>query len=212
MGCGGSSDPSSYARQQQQQQEKWTNQAVAGIDKSFSGFNPAFYSGIGQAYQNYALPQVQQQYQQNANQLGYKLAGQGLQNSSVAQTAGNALQGAMSQAQQQVGNEAVSQQNAMKKSIADEQAQLYSQAQSTTNPTALIQQSLNQASATAAPSTFAPIGNMFNQFGQLYLAGQNANMYNTLAQNYLNQTNNPGLYNALGTGYAGAMPQTASYR
>jgi hypothetical protein len=210
MGCGGGGDAAAQARQQQQQQEQWTNQATTGINQAFSGFTPDFYKGVGNAYQQYALPQVQQQYQNSANQLGFKLAGQGLQKSSAANTMGNALANTMSQAQQTVGNTATQQENQLKGQVAQEQANLIGQAQTTSQPTQLSQMALAQAAGSASPSSFAPVGNMFNTFGQMYLGNQAANTYNGFSGNYLNNITNPGLFSLLGGG-GNSLPGATLY-
>ena len=175
-------------RQQQEQQEKQLaaqNQAIGQINDAFSGFNPQFFQGVANAYQNYAMPQVQQQYQQNANNLGFKLANQGLADSSQARTAGNALQGAMSQAQTQIGQEAVHQQNQLQQQIGQEKANLVSQASVANNPGAVASNALGVAQGFGTPSTFAPIGQLFNNFGLQYLGNQAQNTYGSQQLNQL---------------------------
>lgn len=199
MACGSSSAGEAAAAQMEKQQ-KWTDQATQGINQAFSGFTPQFYKGIGQAYQNFAMPQLQQQYSNIANNLGFKMANQGLLNSSVNQNAQNQLAHTMSQAQTQLGNQAVGQENQLRSQVNQQQSNLLGQAASTNAPGNLINSALSQAQTAQAPSTFQPIGQMFNTFAQDYLGAQNANMYNQFANQYLNTLNNPGLYGQLGQG------------
>ena len=207
MGCGSSSNPAAGVQAQQQQQQANTNQAVSSINSAFSGFTPQFYQGVQDAYTNYAMPQLQQQYQTANNQLGYKLAGQGLLNSSAAQQGTNALSGAMQTNQNQLANAAVGQANQMKQTVGQEQSNLIGQAQTATDPAALGTQALALASSTTAPSTFAPVGQLFSQFGQQYLANQNSNMYNNFANQYLSSLSNPGIFGANSqTGSSNALP------
>ena len=205
MQLGPDGDAGGAVAKQQQQQQDWTNQATKGIDKAFSGFTPQFYKGIGQAYQNYALPQLQNQFMTNSNNLGFKMAGQGLQKSSVNDKAQNALADTMSQAERQIGNQAVGQENTLRSTITNQQASLYNQANITNNPNALSQQAIATASAASAPSTFQPIGQMFNTFASDYLGQQQNAMYNQFTNSYLNTLNNPGLYANLGNG-VNALP------
>jgi hypothetical protein len=194
MGCGGGGNSVNQLQQQQAQQQAWTNQAVGQINNAFAGFNQPFYSGVGKAYSNWALPQVGQQYGQAKNQLLDRLAGQGIMNSSAAGQAQNALGGALTQAEQQVGNNALGQEQQLQQQVGQEKSNLYAQAQSATNPSALGQQALETAASTSAPSTFAPLGQLFTNFGNQYLAGQQANLYNNFANQYLNMFSNPALF------------------
>lgn len=194
MGCGSSSNPANAIQQQQQQQQNQTNQAVSSINSAFSGFNPSFYQGVQTSYNNWALPQLQNQYQQANSQLGYKLAGQGLLNSSAATQAQNALSGAMTANQNQIGNQAVQQANSLKQTVGQEQSQLIGQAQTATNPSSLAQSAIATAANTTAPSTFAPLGSMFSNFGNQYLASQTNNTYNSLLSQYLNGFSNPAIF------------------
>ena len=213
MSCGSSNNAGQLAQQQQQQQENLTNQSIAGIDKAFSGFTPDFYKGVGTAYQNYAMPQLQQQYKQTADALNFKLAGQGLGQSSVATQLGNQLSQANSAAETQVGNQAVSQEQQLQQQVANEKSNLYQQAQTATNPSQIATQAVAQAGSLSGPSTFQPLGQLFNNFATTYLVNQLGNQYYGFANQYLNTTNNPGLYNTLGgTSTSGALPGSALYQ
>ena len=177
MGCG-ASNAGDQAATAQAQQEANTNAAVSQINTAFTGFNPAFYAKAGQAYTNYALPQLQQQYQTNANNLGFKLADQGLGKSSQGQQMNNALTQANTQNTQQLAQNALGQEQTLQQQVGTEQSNLIGQAQTASDPSAIGQQAMVNASSLSAPSTFQPIGNMFSNFSTQYLANQNASTYN----------------------------------
>ena len=195
MACNSSdNNPASQLQAQVQQQQGLTDQAVQGIQSAFSGFNAPFYQGAQNAYTNWAAPQVQQQFQQAGQQLGFKLGGQGLLNSSAANQGQNALSSAMTTAQNQVGNQAVATSQALQSQVGQEEANLIGQAQTASNPGALANSAQAQAASTQVPSTFAPIGNMFTSFGNQYLQGQQSNAYNNMFNQYLNGFSNPGVF------------------
>ncbi|MDE2097297.1 MAG: hypothetical protein KGL39_08650 [Patescibacteria group bacterium] len=198
MGCG-STNAAAGIQAQQQQQQALTDQSVQSINSAFSKFNPSFYQGVQNAYTNWALPQVQQQYQTNQQQLGAKLANQGILNSSAANQAKNALSGAMTQAQNTVANSAVQQGNQLQQQVAQEQANLIGQAQSATNPSSLGTQAASVAASIQAPSTFSALGNMFQNFGTQYLGGQTGNSYSSIL-NYLSGLTNPTVYSGVNFG------------
>src|SRR5271157_2565954 len=176
MGCG-SSNAGSLMRQQQQQQMQLQNQAVGQINNAFSGFTPQFYQGIQNAATNYWTPQLYQQYLQNSQGLGYNLANRGLLNSTAAQQGQQQLSGAMNQASNQIGNQAVQASQNLQNQVGQEQANLIGQAESATNPLAKSQGATGAASQFLGPSSFAPLGNMFGQFGNLWLANQAQQAY-----------------------------------
>lgn len=187
MGCGGNGQADALLSQQKAQTLA-QNDAVGQVNSAFSGFTPSFYKGIGDAYQNYAMPQLQQQYQSAASGLGFKLANQGLGDSSQGQFLNNQLANTMSQGQTQIGQEAQNQENQLRQSVGQEQANLVGQATVSNNPGAVASQALGVAQGFGTPSTFAPIGQLFSQFGQQYLGGQTANTYGQATNNLNSNT------------------------
>jgi hypothetical protein len=197
MGCGSSSAGNQLAQQQAQQQQ-FTNQAVGNINQAFSGFTPQFYNQQANNYMQWALPQVNNQFQQTSQQLGAKLANQGITNSSGAQNSWNQLNNTNQLAQQGVASTAQNQANQLRQQVAGEQANLIGQAQTANNPAAIGQQATAAAASYGAPSAFQPLGNLFGNFANLYLANNLANTYN------------PGLAALYGAG-SGASNQQLGY-
>ena len=200
MGCG-SSTAGSDMRAQQQAQQKNINQGLTQINQAFQGFNPDFYKGIQNAYSNFAMPQLYSQYQPMANQLGYKLANQGLMGSSTDAYLHNQLGQQMGLAQQTIGNQGIQESRNLQQQVGNEKANLINQLQTSADPQSIAMQATGAASQFNAPSAFAPIGNLLNQFGQLYLGSQAANTYNQFANQYLSGYNNPAIYSS------GAIPK-----
>ena len=200
MGCG-SSTVGDQSRALQQQQQAQQNQAVGQINQAFAGFDPTFYKGIQNAYQNFATPQLYQQYQPIANQTNYKLANQGLTGSSSDRYLHQQLGQEMGRAQQTIGNQGLAQSQQLQQQVGNEKATLTNQAISSSNPQSIAGQALGQASQFQAPSAFQPIGNLLNNFATMYLGQQSANTYNQFANQYLNQNNNSGI------GFNSAIPQ-----
>lgn len=188
MGCGKNNQADQILSDQKKQSLAQQN-AVGQVQNAFSGFTPQFYKGVGDAYQNFAMPQLQQQYQNSANQLGFKLAGQGLGQSSQGRFLNSQLANTMSQGQTQIGQEAVNQENQLRQTVGNSQANLIGQASSSQQPGAVGAQALGVAQGFTTPSSFAPIGNLFNQFGSQYLNNQYNQLYGAATSN-LNSTQN----------------------
>lgn len=189
MGCG-SNGQADALLSQQKAQELAQNNAIGQVNSAFSGFTPDFYKGIGTAYQNFAMPELQRQYTDTSNQLGFKLANQGLGDSSIAQGLGSKLADTMSRGQTQIGQEAVNQENQLRQQVSQEQSNLIGQASNSNQPGAVASSALGVAQGFGTPSSFAPIGQLFNQFGQQYLGSQLAKTYGG-ATNQLGSLLNP---------------------
>jgi len=175
---GGSSDAASQARQQQQLQQAQIQQATNRINNAFAGFTPQFYQQRAQAYENYAEPQLMQQYQEVSKQLLGKLANQGLLNGSAALQQKGALQNDLGLQQQGIANTGIQQAQQLQQQVAGEQAGLIGQANAAANPLTVAQEAIGTAANYAAPSAFQPLGQLFQNFANTYLGSQLASTYN----------------------------------
>lgn len=198
MGCGGGNSSAGLLRSQQLSNEA-TNQAVGNIQNAFSGYTPNFYQGYAKAYQNSAVPQLQQQEHQASNQLGFKLSNQGLQKSSQAQQGYGALQDSYNQGLTQISNQGQQAAQGLQQQVANNEANLIGMAQSSTQPGTYIPQAQAAATSYGAPSTFAPIGQFFNNFANQYLGQSQAGLGNSLNTSLQSLFNNP--YNFSTSGF-----------
>jgi len=182
--CLGGSDAADIARQQQQQQQQQYQLGLKQINAAYAPFNQDFYKQRQQAYVDYANPAYTQQYGQTRNQMLYGLANRGLLNSSAGQEQANALAIARNQAQQQIGNTAVQGAQQLQQTVEQQRAQLVGQLAATGDPTAAAQAAVSTAANFQAPSAFAPVGPLFQNFANTYLANQYAQAYSPLLQYY----------------------------
>ena len=173
----GGGDPGAAAARQAQLQQDQITQATGQINKAFQGFTPQFFNQRAQDYEAYALPFLNQQQQQAQNQANFKLFDQGLQKSSQAKTLGEQLGKYTNQQKQGVANEGIRQAQSLQQQIAQEQQNLIGQANAAANPASVGQEALGQAAQFSAPSSFAPVGNLFQNFANTYLANQLTNTY-----------------------------------
>ena len=186
MCWGGSDDAAIQARQQQIQQEGKLKTGTAAINKAYAGFDDAFYKQRALDYNKYAAPEFARQYQQNRNQMIYGLADRGSLVSGAAQEQANALARARNQEQQNIADTGVAQANALRQSIEQQRASLVSQLAATGDPAQTTQQALSTAASFSAPSTFQPLGQLFGNFANTYLARQYANTYAPVMSYYQN--------------------------
>jgi hypothetical protein len=193
---GESSNIGSQATAQQQAQQQQLNTAVSGINKAFSGFTPAFYNNYQNQFLEAAGPQVGAQARSTGQQLDYSLADKGLTDSSSGEQLKSSLAQNVALQEQGVANQAQTASQALQQQIQGQQNTLISEAESATNPGAVAQQALGTASQFETPSTFAPLGPLFNQWGNTYLTGQ----YSSALTPYLTAlSTQPLLYQNAGT-------------
>lgn len=157
------------------QQQNAIQQGLTSLNTTFSGFTPQFYNQRSQDYQNYAMPQLNQQFQQNAQGLQNNLANQGILKSSAAQNLSSQLGQQYRLGQQGVVNQGQALSQALQQNVANSQAQLTNQLTQSANPSSVAGQAVNAASQYSAPSAFAPVGNLFSQWGNIYAANSLGN-------------------------------------
>lgn len=202
----GNSNAGDQAVALQKQQQKSIQQATNQINQDFSGFTPQFFQDRATAYENYEEPQLYQQYGQTLAQMQDKLGNQGLTDSSAAQQEQGALQQALSQGQTQIANQGISQAQTLQEQVANEQANLVSQANAANDPLSIAQGALTQAAGFQTPSAFTPIGNMFQNVANTYLGSQLASTYNpNLYASFLSPSGSGG-----GGGFGGSLPAAST--
>lgn len=145
--------------------------------KTFEGFQEPFYEKRAQDYVNFALPQLSQQYQQNRNQMLFGLANRGLGQSSVADTASSNLEREAGRGRQEIADTGIAQANQLRKDVENARQQSIAQLYQSADPAQALQGAVRAASGFQAPSTFAPITNMFSNLAQQYATSQILNNY-----------------------------------
>lgn len=159
---------------QEAAQQKSIQLATQNIQNAFAGFNPDWYQ---QQYQNVLAseePQEQQQFKQASNQLGFKLADQGLGKSSQAKQLGESLASAQDTAQQGLASGAQSEVNQLKQQQEQAESNLIGEASVANTPGTVAGQAYNTASTLQSPLSAQPIGQLFGNWSNAYLAGTNA--------------------------------------
>jgi hypothetical protein len=153
---------------------KWldrTGQLFTGTATS-PGFGPDFYNKRTQDYINYALPQEQEQAKSAQDQLTFKLANQGLTGSTAGDTLNLSLLNEINRQATGVASTGVQQAQDLQRQIEQQRSNLVSQLEASADPASASQQALATAASYSAPSVFQPIGNLFGNWANTYLASQ----------------------------------------
>jgi hypothetical protein len=161
-GGGGASDQ--YAREQraeEQARKARIQQGMSAIDQNFSKFDDGFFGQQSKAYLDFAMPQVNQQYDNAYRGLQFALARQGI----GASSEGNRRYGNLSQDYQLQRQGAVdkSREVAMgaRRSIEDARSGVVSDLYATADPAAAAKSALSRAQYLSATPSFSPVGQLF---------------------------------------------------
>lgn len=203
MGFGKSSNnAANAARDEQQQREAKIRQGMSQLDTQFAGFDEPFYQQRQQDYIRYALPQLTQQMQQTQRNMVGSLAGRGLLNSSAGQRIGSQFQREVNTQRQNVADTGLQAANTLRGQINQEKSNLTGQLLASADPAATTQQALQASTQFQQPSYFAPLGNAFQNFSNIWLARQTAQAYAPYMQQQQGQS-------SFGNG---AIPSTGNYQ
>lgn len=168
-GGGGSSAAADTARQQEQERQARIQKGMASINSAFSPFNDEYYAGKSQAYSNYYLPQLQQQFDDANSALRLQLSASGLGDSSAGAFGTSRLAKEYADRQADVAAKAGDYAGAARQSVQDLRNQLVSQLNATSDAGAAAQAAQSQAYASLnRPNSFEPLGNAFTQLSKLY--------------------------------------------
>lgn len=130
--------------------------------QSYTGFTPNFYNNAANAYDQWANPQLGQQYNQALGSLQAGMAGQGLLGSSAYKQGLSQLNTAFGQQQQNVVDTGLQQAQSLQSNVEAAREAALGQLYQTANPGQANTTALNLASQVQAPSAYAPLGNAFS--------------------------------------------------
>ncbi len=148
-----------------------------GPEQTFEGFQPSFFAQREKAYNDFALPQVAEQYRLNKNALNFGLQNRGLGDSTIADQGRSQVERVSDTARQNVVDTGIEQSNQLRKSIEDARQESISQLYQTADPARALQGAISQASQLRAPSALQPIGDLFGNIARQYYINQALNNY-----------------------------------
>lgn len=142
------------------------------------GFNDAFFNQRKQDYLTFATPELANQAQESRKQLAFTLGRQGLLSSGAAEQGTAGLNRAVGVAQRGLVDTAQQQENELRQNVEQERSRLINQLNATGDPNIAAQGAVQSAANLRLPSTFAPVGSLFQTFAQQYVNRNLANLYN----------------------------------
>ena len=167
---GGTSDGG--AAQQEAARQARVRQGMGQIDQNFSQFDDNFYNQAATDYTKAQTPKVMQDYQDTKNNLTYALTRGGNLNSSTATQRNTSLSNTLSENESQIASGAQGAANELRGKVATQKSNLVQNLQSSSDPAAIAVASNAATSQLRAPSPVQPLGNMFADWSNMYLANQ----------------------------------------
>lgn len=199
-GTGKTPDYAGQAAQLEAQRQQRIAQGTASINQIFGSYDDNFYNKRAKAYEDFAMPQLSQQYQQTRDQIGFNLANRGLQKSSAATKQWSDLFRNMQSAKQGVVDTGIGQANQLRQQIDAAKGTLLNQLYQSADPAGAAQQAVSTAASIAQPSTFAPLANQFSGLLNQYV----------VSSLLRNQPGYSGVYGGGPSAYGSQTPVTAS--
>lgn len=174
---GGGNDYAKTAKKQEAARQQAITLGTQKINKAFSGFTPSFYQQRANAYEQFAMPQLANQYRQTRNQVGFGLANRGILASGAAKQQWSDLARDLGTAKQGIADTAISQAQGLRGQVENQRQTLLNQLYQSADPANAGAGATQVAAGYAQPSTFAPLGNMFANLANQYYMSQLINSY-----------------------------------
>lgn len=147
-------------------------QGMGEVDSAFSGYTPEVYNQRAQAYQNYALPQLNEQYNKSQGNTLFGLANRGLTKSSIADKEWSDFNKEAGRARQTVVDQGLQEANNLRLGIENSRQNIIGQLNQTSDPGQAKQAAIASASNFQAPPAFGALNQMFSNLGSQYLTNQ----------------------------------------
>jgi hypothetical protein len=177
FGGGGGDGGAAQARADENARQARIKEGVGNINQKFDKFDDGFFKGRGQAYTNFATPQVNDQYKQVSDQLAFSLARTGLDQSSEKARQGGVLMRDNALARQTLAEGATTEATKARQAVEDQRNSLISQVNMTADPEMAAQNALRSAGIMEQQQAFNPVANLFANTTGMLGAAQNAGYY-----------------------------------
>jgi hypothetical protein len=160
MGFGGGPDDS--AAQEEAARQKRITEGTQKVNAAFAGFTPDFYGTQARAYNEFALPQLDDQYTAAAKQLKYALARQyGTTQTSEAASRTADLDKKYALARANITEQGLQKAKEAQSSVEDEKSRILALLNQTADPAAAANMAMQQVDILQKPTAFEPIQNLF---------------------------------------------------
>lgn len=152
------------ARQREEERQQRIREGREKIDAAFSRYDDPYFEGVQRDYQNFYLPQVDDQYRRTREKLVLGQARTGNLNSGAGARKIGDLTESYQKQRASYANQALDLAHQYRQGILDTKDELYSQNRSAADPASIAVDAASRAGALATPPSASPIGAVFNDF------------------------------------------------
>lgn len=166
-GGGGSSGNNSAANAQARNEasrQKRITEGQASIEEAFVPFDDNYYADYAQDFQNYYVPQVEEQHTDANAELTAGLARRGVGQSSMAANAFGNLFKEYSTAKGSIADDAQTASNNLRTQVSDNKSDLIALNTATEDPSLAATEAQSRAATLVAPPQFSSLGDVFASF------------------------------------------------
>lgn len=165
MGRGGGNDEAEKAREAEEARQARIRQGTENINQVFDeNFTPQFYNDQSKAYRQYAMPQVNEQYEDAGNKLAFDLSRRGLTDSSIRADKSADLSELYELNRQGVVDKAREYSTNARTGAEDARNDLILTLQSTGDAAGAAQAANARADALSRPPAYSPLEDVFLSF------------------------------------------------
>lgn len=161
MGKGGADRESKRARQAEEERQARIREGTAAIGTAFEQFDDPFFDAQQEAYKDFALPQLDEQFGDARGQLIAALTRNGTLDSSMRVDRTADLDKDYQEGRQDITSKAIDYSTKARNSVEDARSGLISSLQVTGDAQGASNAALARASALAQPEPYSPIGQAF---------------------------------------------------
>jgi hypothetical protein len=180
--CMGAKDKSAQiARDAETKRQANINAGMGRIDETFKPFNDDYFAKQGQSYNDYYLPQVEDQYQDARKKLTFSLARTGGLNSTSGAEQLGKLGEEYTKQRGLIGEQALAEQQRQRGVMEGNRSNVVNQLYSSANPEAAAAAASANATQLTAPPAYSALGDLFGKF-----AATGADYINSAKKGYTN--------------------------
>lgn len=150
------------AAAEEAQRQKRITEGTAKVNRAFAGFTPDFYSGQTRAYNEYALPQLEDQFKTAGEKLKYAMARQfGTTQTSEAAKRQGELAKRYALAKTQVTETGLQRAQKAQADVESERSRILGMLNTTADPAAAAQQAFAASKTTGQGDVLQPLQDLF---------------------------------------------------
>lgn len=171
-------DGSAELRKREEERQARIKQGMASIDSTFSQFDDPFFDRRKQAYISYAMPQVEDQYNNALTTLTSALARSGLMQSSVAARKSGDLSKQYSLQRQNVVDQGLDAATSARRDLENSRSALVTDLYATADPAAAAASAQARAKIATQQPSYSPLGMLFQNAASGLADYSEGRMYN----------------------------------